>query len=171
MRTGKEQGLLRGTAASIPTALLLVLALFITGTFAGNFLLRMQKDYRIELFNRAAEQQGVFVRMISDEETHRVTSKYLAALADAVVRFEFFPRQDDADIFFNMISVLPADVTVDRFEFNGRNLSVYCAAPAHGPLADFSRALAGLGCFKDASLESYQKKDGSYMGVITCIAA
>ncbi|WP_195283018.1 PilN domain-containing protein [Harryflintia acetispora] len=157
-------------AASTLLALTLALAFYLCGTGLGNWCLQLQKNYRIELFNRAVEDRGLVVKMISDEETHAIASHYISALADAVIRFEFFPREDDASTFFEIISILPPKVEITQFEFSGRNLLVHCTAQKEEQLVQFSQALDSVSRFRDISLESYQKTDGSFIGTITCIS-
>ena len=87
-----------------------------------------------------------------------------------MIRFEFFPREDDASTFFEIISILPPKVEITQFEFSGRNLLVHCTAQKEEQLVQFSQALDSVSRFRDISLESYQKTDGSFIGTITCIS-
>lgn len=156
---------------SLIVAILLVFIMHNVGSAAGKSVLYLQKEYRIELFNQAIQEEGLVAKMISDETVHSVTSKYIAALADAVVHFEFFPRNDDAKMFIEFISVVPYDISIEKFEFSGHNIMIYCHAESKGSLLEFSKTLKTINYFRDISLECFQKADSSYIATITCIAA
>lgn len=166
--TGKgEVHPLRAPAA----ALGLTLILYFGGTALGNLCLRMQKEYRIELFERAMAEQGTLVRMLMDEEVRSVGKKYVSALADAVVRFEFFPRDDDAAVFFEIVSALPEGMSIEQFDFSGRDMTIFCTAGSGEALYAFSRSLEETLHFRSVSAEVREGADASAAGTITCIAA
>lgn len=152
-------------------ALVLTLALYQGGTALGDWCIRIQKEYRIEMFERAMEEQGTLVHILMDEEIQSVGKKYIAALADAVVRFEFFPRDDDVAVFFEMVSALPEEMFIERFAFSGRNMTIFCTAGSRKALYTFSRSLEGTPYFRSISAEVRERADASFTGKITCIAA
>lgn len=156
---------------TLTAALGLTLALYLGGTALGGWCIRMQKEYRIELFERAMEEQGTFVRILMDEEIQNVGKKYVSALADAVVRFEFFPRDDDAAVFFEIVSALPEGMSIERFAFSGRDMTIFCTAGNREALYAFSRALEGTPYFRSVSAEVRERADASAAGTLTCIAA
>ena len=168
-RIGKNS-VFQAAGASV-CALLLTLVLYLGGSGLGNLLLRLQKSYRTDLFNRAIAGQDAVVRMVEREELHLVATQYLEALMDAVIRFEFFPQQEEAEAFLAVISALPAKVEIEQFQFTGHNLTIFCSSFSEPALAQFREGLYTAACFKDVSLEFFQKKDGSYAGTLICIAA
>ncbi|MCI8622099.1 MAG: PilN domain-containing protein [Provencibacterium sp.] len=170
MQRIRKDSILQAVGASA-CALGLTLAIYLSGTGLGGALLRLQKNYRIDRFNQAIAGQDAVIRLAAGEELHTVTTQYLTALMDAVIRFEFFPRKEDAEIFLAILSSLPVKVTIDGFEFSGRNLVIHCQCSYEPPLNQFLKNLEDVPLFQDVSLESYQKKDGVYIGTLTCIAA
>lgn len=167
-RMGKNT-VLQAVMASV-CALLLTLAIYLSGTCLGNFLLQMQRSYRIDLFNRAMTGQNAVVRMVESEKLHTVTTQYVKALMDAVIQFEFFPRQGDAESFLAIISALPGQTDIERFQFTGHNLEIFCHSPKAEDLERFARELQESPVFHEVSLEMYQKTDGAYSGTLVCIA-
>lgn len=165
---GKSRAFLR-YAASTVLALALTLGIYCVGTAGGDVLLKMQKEYRIELFNRALEEQNAIAKILTDRQAQSVAAQYAAALADAVVKFEFFPRTDDAKLFLDILTIVPDEITVEKFEFIGRNITLYCSASSEEALQELSEELGELDSIQDTSLESYQKTDGTYMGAILCM--
>lgn len=169
MQQRKKNTAFQAAGASV-CALALTLVIYLGGTGLGRALLQLQKSYRIDLFNRAVAGQDAVVRMVESERLHTVATRYLQALMDAVIRFEFFPRQEEAEAFLAVISALPAEVEIDSFQFNGHHLLIYCHCAAEPDLRLFWEGLSDSSCFQDVSLESFQRKDGSYAGTLTCIA-
>lgn len=151
-------------------ALLLTLAIYLSGTGLGKLLLQMQRSYRIDLFNRAMQGQDAVVRMVESEKLHTVATQYVKALMDAVIRFEFFPRQEDAESFLAILSALPRQTDIEGFQFTGHNLEIFCRCPEAEELEQFAKDLQESPIFREVSLELYQKTDGSYSGTLLCIA-
>ncbi|MCI8442310.1 MAG: hypothetical protein HFG27_07255 [Provencibacterium sp.] len=168
MQQGGKNTVFQAVGSSV-CALLLTAAIYFAGTGLGNALLQLQKSYRIEFFNRAVAGQDAVVRMVESEKLHTVATQYLRALMDSVIRFEFFPRQQEGETFLAVISALPEEVEIDRFEFTERHLLIYGHCTHEEQLKQFQEALSDAPCFQDVLLESCQKKDGSYAGVLTCI--
>lgn len=151
-------------------AVTLALVLHLFGTALGRSLLQMQQDYRLEMFARITQQQGLVSKMITDEEARTAMNKYIGALADATIRFEFFPQKDDAENFLEILSVLPSKVKIERFAFTGHDLTVTCSASLSESLVQFAKALDSIPNFKSAKPEFFPRADGGTLAVIVCTA-
>lgn len=166
---GKAPMWLRAALCTI-AAVALVLAIYTVGSTSGSFILRLQKEYRVELFEKAVAQQGTLVKLLSDEEAHDTASKYIAAIADATIRFELFPQKGEAEAFLEILTAQPAKITVERFSFTGHDLTIYCSAETVEPINQFVSGLGSAKSFREVTLETERREDGRYIGTIFCTA-
>lgn len=141
--------------------------LYFAGTLSGEFVLRLQRDYRLEVFNRAFTQQGIVVQLFSGDELQQITNKYIGAILDATINFEMFPQKKEAEMFISLVSVLPGKVSIEKFEFSGSELFIHCSAQTTKSLYSYREALIAQEPFRRVDLSVWETQEGSFQATIT----
>ena len=152
-------------------AVFIIVALQWGGSTLGSICIRLEKNIRMEFLERAVTEQNFIIRLLTDKEVHVMTGQDISALADATIRFEFFPRSDDVKAFIEISAALPEEVTTHGFEFRGRDLIITCMSKSLEDIEDFAQRIEDIARFRETNIQIDQNEKDFFYATIYCLAA
>ena len=152
------------TAATLAAGILLT-SVLLAGRVASSSLFLQSK-----LVGSVFSQESVgFADMLNRRENVRMLFKFAGAVTAAYINFELIPVHE-ADTFAAVFEGINDDVTVDKFEYQRKNLIIDGTALTREGYGQFVEALRDEGYFTSVSADEYITTEDTIRFRMICVS-
>lgn len=160
----------RPSGASLVTAVVLAGAILAGSTFAADRIRGSELYNKSRIISMIVSQEQVGITDIAGNKRNvDLLLKFVGALTSAYIDFELIPV-GEVSTFAAVFESIPAEVTVERFEYHRKNLTIIGNAADQDSYETFLRSLRDTRYFEGVTGHCYLATDNTIRFELECIS-
>lgn len=154
----------------IVSAVMVAVLVLFTGTVAANTVRQSEFYSKSRVISLIFSQDGIAVTDIAGNKRNvDMMLKFVGALTSAYINFELIPV-NEAGTFAAVFRSVPPEVTIDKFEYHRKNLTITGTASALEEYERFLDSLQEDGYFESVTGHHYLTTDDQIRFTLACTA-
>lgn len=159
---------LRFSLSGVISGLALAAAVLLGTTFGANALLKSEIYSKSRLVTMIVSQDNVgIVELVQDSRNLDMMLKFVGALTSAYINFELIPV-NEVGTFAAVFESVQGEVTIEKFEYHRKNLSIHGSTPTRQAYEDFVERLRDTEYFQQVTGHEYTAVDDSIQFELEC---